>query len=1124
MSNPSRADRLKNLSPAKRALLVKTMRDQAERQPVIGQIPRRGPEDRSQLSFAQQRLWFLDQLDTGKSYYNVSFALKLDVPLDRSALEASLNEIVRRHEILRTTFAKVAEDPVQVIAPELKLILPETDLSGLPKEVREIRVRELASASAQQPFDLATGPLLRFLLLRTGEHEHVLLPTLHHIICDGWSIGILAEELATLYEAFSQGRPSPLLDLPIQYADFAAWQREWLRGELLEQQVSYWKQQLQDAPPVIEMPTDFPRKADQVIRSASHVITLPRSLAAALKQMSREEDVTLFMTLLAGFKLLLHRYSGQTEVVVGSGIANRTRAEIEGLIGFFVNTLVLRTTFAGRPSFREMLARVKNVAMGAYAHQDLPFEKLVEELQPERSLSHTPLFQVMFALQNQPRLSAKSADISILPMDFESGAAKFDLTLVMIETEQGLRTRMEYNAALFRAQTIHQMLQNFQTLLESAVADRDRPVQLLPMLSPAQREQLLGARNESPLPAPGLEECVQETFAKQAVLTPGRKAVVFENDSLTFDELNRRSNKLAHQLVGLGVGPDVIVGLYCERSLEMIVGLLGILKAGGAYLPLDAAIPAERLAFMLSDTNTQLVVTQTSLSGALPEINAVCLDADWNRISGESDENPVNRARAENLAYVIFTSGSTGRPKGVAVEHRQLQNYVRGASEKLELPFPANYALVSTIAADLGHTMLFPSLTRGGSLHLLSRESATDPDSLSEYFEQHAVDCLKIVPSHLATLIQSSRPERLLPRQRLVLGGEAWRADWSETLQKLAPGCRIFNHYGPTETTVGVLANAIDAEEENSANAPLGTPMSNTQVYVLDAMLEPTPAGVRGEIYIGGCGVTRGYFNLPGATAEKFVPNPFSDNPGERLYRTGDLGRCLHNGKIEFLGRNDDQVKYHGYRVELNEIRSALKRHPRIRDGVVSLTKDKDGSEVLVAYYVSRQEIEVSEIRARLREIVIEETLPSVYVHLRRLPLTLNGKVNYEALPAWNDVRIMARNSYVAPRTPTEEVISEVWRRLLNLPRVGVHDNFFEVGGHSLLATRLISQLREAFQVSLPLRNLFETPTVAGLAENIAQLWGGHEIADEVVRITRQNVTLPGGDLKPSMLNDLPVV
>ena len=875
---------------------------------------------------------------------------------------------------------------------------------------------------------------------------------------------------------------------------------------------------------MIEIPADFPRKADQVISSASHVITLPRPLSDALKHLSRQEDVTLFMTLLAGFKLLLYRYSGQTEIVVGSSIANRVRAEIEGLIGFFVNTLVLRTTFARRPSFRELLARVRNAAMGAYAHQDLPFEKLVEELQPERSLSHTPLFQVMFALQNQPKLSAKSADISILPMDFESGAAKFDLTLVMIETEQGLRTRMEYNAALFRAQTIHQMLSNFQTLLESAVADRDRPIQMLPMLSPGERERLVGPRNKRLLQERVLEECIHEAFAKQAVLTPDRMAVVFEQDSFTFDELNRRSNRLARYLESLGVGPDVIVGLYCERSLEMIVGLLGILKAGGAYLPLDAATPAERLAFMLSDTHTQLVVTQTSLSGALPEMNVVCLDADWNRISRESDENPVNRARAENLAYVIFTSGSTGRPKGVAVEHRQLQNYVCGARKRLDLPFPANYALVSTIAADLGHTMLFPSLSRGGTLHLLSRERATDADSLSEYFKQHEIDCLKIVPSHLATLMQSAQPDWLMPRQRLVLGGEAWRADWSETIQKLAPGCRIFNHYGPTETTVGVLVNAIDTEEENSGNVPLGIPMTNAHVYVLDAMLEPTPAGVTGEIYIGGRGVTRGYFNLPGATAEKFFPDPFADNPGERLYRTGDLARYLHNGKIEFLGRNDDQVKYHGYRIELNEIRNALKRHPRIRDGVLRLVKDKDESEVLVAYYVSRQEIEVSEIRAKLKEFIIEETLPSVYVHLRKLPLTLNGKVNYEALPSWNDARIMARDSYVAPRTPTETMISEVWCRLLNLQRVGVHDNFFEVGGHSLLATRLISQLREAFQVSLPLRNLFETPTVEGLAENIAQLWGGHEIADEVVRITQQNVTLPGGDLKPAMFNDLPVV
>jgi amino acid adenylation domain-containing protein len=851
-----------------------------------------------------------------------------------------------------------------------------------------------------------------------------------------------------------------------------------------------------------------------VIRSASHVITLPRSLSDSLKQLSRQEDVTLFMTLLAAFKVLLYRYSGQTEIVVGSTIANRTRAEIEALIGFFVNTLVLRTNFAGQPSFRQLLTRVKNAAMGAYAHQDLPFEKLVEELQPERSLSHTPLFQVMFALQNQPRLSTKPASISIIPLAFESGAAKFDLTLVMIDTDQGLRARMEYNSALFRAQTIQQMLENFQTLLESAVADRDRPVQSLPLLDRAERQRLLVDWNNNQRREHVSEQCIHEAFAEQAALTPDRLAVVFESERFTFEELNRRSNQLASYLERLGVGPEVVVGLCCERSLEMVVGLLGILKAGGAYLPLDPATPAERLSFMLADTQAQVLLTQSGLVTALPENNAcvVCLDADWNRISHESAESPVNRASEENLAYVIFTSGSTGRPKGVAVEHRHLLNYVRSVREKLEFPFPANYALVSTLAADLGHTMLFPSLCGGGSLHLISRERTTDPESLSEYFREHEIDCLKIVPSHLSTLMLSPRPERLLPRQRLVLGGEACRPDWTATIRELAPECRVFNHYGPTETTVGVLVNEIGTAEpgDSPASVPLGTPITNTQVYVLDSILEPVPIGVRGEIYIGGEGVTRGYLNLPAMTAEKFVPDPIGEKPGARLYRTGDLGRYLHNGMIEFLGRRDHQVKYHGYRLELNEIRNALKRHPQIRDGVVSLMKDKDGAEVLVAHYVSRQEIEVSEIRSKLEECIIEETLPSVFVHLRRLPLTLNGKVNYAALPSWKESRIKTHRSYLAPRTLTEEVISEIWCRLLRLQRVGVHDNFFESGGHSLLATRLISQLRETFQVSLPLRNLFETPTVEGLAENIAQLWGGRETADEVARIMKQGAQISG--------------
>ncbi len=1111
MSTASIDDRLKNLSPAKRALLVKKMRDEATSRQQVSRISRHAARASSPLSFAQQRLWFLDQLEPGKSYYNVSFAMKFECLLDLPALEASLNEIVRRHEVLRATFTTLAGEPVQVITPELRFQLSATDLSQLPEEARQLRIRDLASIEAQKPFNLSTGPLLRLLLLRTGEQEHFLLPTFHHIVCDGWSVGVFADELRTLYEAFAGGLPSPLPELPIQYADYTLWQRERLQGELLLQQVSYWKRQLQDAPPVLELPTDFPRTANQEVRSGYHAITLPRSLSDSIKQLSRQEDVTLFMTLLAAFKLLLSRYSGQQDIIVGSSIANRTRAEIEGLIGFFVNTLVLRTDFSGQPSFRQLLQRVKTVAMDAYAHQDLPFEKLVEELQPERSLGHTPLFQVMFALQNQPRLSQQQASIGITSLDFDGGAAKFDLTFVLTDTDHGLRARMEYNAALFRPETIQQMMESFQTLLESAVVDRDRPVDSLPILSQATRYQLLFGNNLRREQI-SEEECIHQVFAKQATRTPERHAVVFEKASLTFEELNRRSNQLAHYLERLGVGPDVVVGLCCERSLEMVVGLLGILKAGGAYLPLDPATPPERLSFMLANTHARVLLTHSEVALPDTEARVVQLDTDWDRISCESAGDSLNRASAENLAYIIFTSGSTGRPKGVAIEHRQLLNYVQSVCDKLELPFPANFALVSTLAADLGHTMLFPALCCGGTLHLIARELATDPEGLADYFEEYEIDCLKIVPSHLSTLMQSAQPERLLPRRRLVLGGEASTPDWIATIRKLAPGCRVFNHYGPTETTVGVLTNELD-DLMTFTSVPLGTPLANTQVYVLDSNLEPVPAGVKGEIYIGGDGVARGYHDLPAATADKFIPDPIGEKPGARLYRTGDLGRYLHDGKIEFLGRRDHQVKYHGYRIELDEIRNALKQHAQIRDGIVRLVKDEDGHEVLIAYYVSRQEIQVSDIRAKLRESIQEETLPTVFVHLRKLPLTLNGKINYDALPSWNEARLKPQRDYVAPRTLTEEAISEIWCRLLRLDSVGVHDNFFEAGGHSLLATRLISQLRETFRVNLPLRNLFETPTIEGLANNVAELWGGQETADEVVRIMKETSQVSGEEL-----------
>jgi amino acid adenylation domain-containing protein len=1104
MSTPSREDRLKHLSPAKRAVLVQRIRDEAANCQQTNRISRCATREGSPLSFAQQRLWFLDQLESGKSYYNLSFALKIDCPLNLTALEASLNEIVRRHEVLRATFRTIAGEPLQVITPELKLKLPVIDVSLLPEKERQNRIRNLAGAEAQKSFDLTTGPLVRLLLLRTGEQEYILFPTFHHIVCDGWSIGIFTEELRSLYEAYSRGSSLPLPELPIQYSDYALWQRDRLQGEVLQQQVSYWKQQLRDIPPALDLPTDFSRSDNQTICSASYVNMLPLALSDSLKQLSRQEEVTLFMILLAAFNLLLSRYSGQEDVVVGSSIANRTRTEIEGLIGFFVNTLVLRTDFAGQPSFRELLKRVKRVAMEAYAHQDLPFEKLVEELQPERSLGATPLFQVMFALQNQPRLSTKPASIQITPMDFETGAAKFDLTFVMIDTDQGLRVRMEYNAALFRHETIQQMMESFQTLLEAAVLDRDCPVHLLPILSQEKRHRLLFANNLRREEIS--KDCVHELFEQQAARTPARRAVVFEKDSLSFEELNRRSNQLARHLERLGVGPEVVVGLCCERSVEMVIGILGILKAGGAYLPLDPATPPEKLSFMLADAQAKVLLTHSETPAVLRDnqVQLVRIDDDWDQISLESSENCANRANETNLSYIIFTSGSTGRPKAVAVEHRQLRNYVHSVCDKLDLPFPANCALVSTFAADLGHTMLFPSLCGGGTLHLISRELATDSEGLGDYFQEHEIDCLKIVPSHLSSLMLSPRPERLIPRQRLVLGGEVSASDWIATIRKLAPGCRVFNHYGPTETTVGVLTHELGTGEPiSSRNLPLGTPLANTQVYVLDSTFEPVPVGVKGEIYIGGKGVSRGYGNLPAETAANFIPDPIGDKPGARLYRTGDQGRYLPDEKIEFLGRFDHQVKYHGYRVELEEIRNALKRHPQIRDGVVRLVKDKDDAEVLVAYYVARQEIEISEIRSKLRESIMEEVLPNVFVHLRKLPLTLNGKINYGALPAWNQVRLKTRREYVAPRTLTEEAVSEIWCRLLKLQCAGVHDNFFESGGHSLLATRLISQLREMFHVTLPLRNLFETPTVEGLANKIAELWRGQKAADEVVRIMR---------------------
>ena len=1043
------------------------------------------------LSFAQQRLWFLDQLEESSAIYNMPTALRLKGSLNLSALQQAIATIVARHESLRTTFPSVNGQPLQTIAPSLRVDLPIVDLQTAPEDEQSVEVQRLIVEEAQRPFDLAVGPLLRVSLLQLSENAYVLLATMHHIVSDGWSMGVLIQEIVTLYEAFSKGEPSPLTDLAIQYADFARWQRQWLQGEVLETQLNYWKQQLAGAPPLLELPTDRPRPPVQTFSGAVERFELDADLTAQLKQLCQRTGTTLFMTLLAAFVVLLYRYSGQEDIVVGSPIANRNRPEIEPLIGFFLNTLALRTRLQDNPTFVDLLSQVRQIALDAYAHQDLPFEKLVEELQPQRSLSYSPLFQVTFVFQNTPGETLELPGLSVTRIsERESVAAKFDLTLFISESDSGLTGMWRYNTDLFDAATIDRMSGHFQTLLTALVANPQQPVGQIPLLQVDERHRVLTEWNRTQTEFPPVAS-LQHLFEAQAEQTQEAAAVVFEGQQLSYGELNRRANQLAHHLQSLGVGPESRVGLYVERSLEMLVGLWGILKAGGAYVPLDPTHPQQRVAFLLEDAQVSVLLTQQRLMERLPEsrVATVCLDADWPLMAQQRQDNPNGAVSLNNLAYVIYTSGSTGQPKGVAIEHRSIVNYVQGVLQRISPVAGQHWAMVSTIAADLGNTVLYPALCTGGCLHVLSREQVTDPDAFADYCEQRPIDILKITPSHLAALQSSRRPAEVMPQRQLILGGEAASCEWVAELQALAPECKILNHYGPTETTVGVLTYPVQEQLPASGVAPLGRPLANTEVYILDRYLQPVPVGAPGELYIGGMSLARGYLNRPELTAAQFIPHPFKDEVGPRLYKTGDLARRRADGDIEFLGRVDHQVKIRGFRIELGEVEAVLGQHPQVQQGVVIAAEDGVGDQRLAAYAaVADASVTPSELRRFLRERLPEYMTPSTFVLLDALPLTSNGKVDRQALPAPNIDEKGLEVEFVASRNETEILLANILTDVLGLHRVGIHDNFFDLGGHSLHATQAISRIRAAFTVELPLRSLFEHPTIAELADVLVSM------------------------------------
>ncbi|MEO5726492.1 MAG: amino acid adenylation domain-containing protein, partial [Byssovorax sp.] len=1027
------------------------------------------------LSFAQQRLWFLDQLEPGGAAYIMPGALRLRGTLDVPALRGVFGEVVRRHEVLRTTFVTLEGRAAQVIHPaRLAWELPVVDLSHLPEP--EAHAQQHMAEEAAQPFDLATGPLLRTTLLRLGVDDHLLLVTMHHIVSDGWSMGVLVHEMAALYEAFLEGRPSPLPELSVQYADFATWQRSWLSGEVLARELAYWKERLADASP-LELPTDRPRPPVQTSRGAHTAVTLPAELVAALVRLSRERGATLFMTLMAAFQVLLARWSGQTDISVGMPVANRNRSEVEPLIGFFVNTLVLRSDLSQGPTFLELLAQVREAALGAYAHQDVPFEKLVEALGAARDLGRTPLFQVMFALQNAPMGELALPGLRLAPMPIDTASAKFDLTLTLAEGGGGLSGVLEYSTDLFDAATMARLAEHFEVLLHGIVADPRQRIEALPLLTESERRRVLVEWNATAL-AHDHAVGVHQLFEAQAARTPEAEALVVGAAAVTYRALNEQANRLAHHLRGLGVGPETLVGVCVERSPAMVVGLWAVLKAGGAYVPLDPAYPAERVAFMLEDTGASVLLTERAQLARLPEHRAqvVCLDALDASVAQQSAAAPLSGVQPSSAAYVIYTSGSTGRPKGVVIEHRNVTAFAHW-SRSVFTPEELGGVLAATsICFDLSIFELLVPLCWGGRVFLA--DNALGLPGLPRAAE---VTLINTVPSAMAALVQSGGVPSSV--RTVNLAGEPLPEALAAAVYALPQVQRVWNLYGPSETTTYSTFAAVG----RTGRPTIGRPVGNTQAYVLDAQQSPVPVGVVGELYLGGAGVARGYLHRPELTAERFLADAFSAEPGARMYRTGDLVRWRADGELELVGRSDHQVKIRGFRIELGEIEAGLSRFAGVQTCVVTAQEDGLGGKRLVAYVVAREgaSLSVMDLREHLATTLPAYMVPSSFVVLAALPLSPNGKIDRKALPAPEGARPALEDAYVAPRTSLEEMLAGIVGGVLGLDRVGAHDDFFALGGHSLLATQVISRVRAAFGVELPLRALFDAPTVAGLGARV---------------------------------------
>ena len=1108
--------RIDNLSPAKRALLEAKLREKSLFAPERT-LPR---EQRvtAPLSFNQESLWFLEQLNPHTSTYNLYDAKRLSGELHLDAVQQALDTIVTRHESLRTTFREAEGEPQQFIgaaaaanAAKLHFINltahPEGETEGL----------RLLAAEAERPFDLAHGPLVRFTLVKLHEREHLLLALSHHIISDGWSVGVFWQEFAQAYQHLARGQAAQTLELPelpLQFGDYSVWLRAHQAKEF-GAQLAYWKTQLAGAPALLELPTDRSRPALQSFRGAQQVVHFPPQLRDQLKALSQREGATLFMTLLAAFNALLTRYTGQEDLVVGSPLAGRTRTETEALIGFFVNTLVLRTDVSGNPTFRELLQRVRDTALGAYSHQDVPFEKLVAELRPERSLSYNPIFQTAFALQTESASELKISGLTLSPVKLGSMTAKFDLFLSLCEVPEGLRATVEYSTDLFDATTMERLLQHYQNLLAGIIANPLRRISELPLLSAAERQQLLLEWNDTATNYPR-EMSLPQLFEAQVARLPEAIAVVAGEEQLSYYELNRRANQVAHYLRQQGVTPDTPIAIFMDRSLLMVIGILGILKAGGAYLPLDPGYPKSRLQFMLADAQTPVLLTQQRLLATLPETTAqvICLDTDWNAMARQSEDNPDLLTTSEHLAYVIYTSGSTGQPKGAAIPQRAVTRLVFDTNY-VQLDATDCLAQVANISFDAATFELWGALLHGAKLVLITKDIALSPLEFAAQLRQHKVTTM-FVTTALFNLLSRAVPDAFSTLKTLMFGGEACDPSCVRDVLRGAPPQRLLHVYGPTESTTFASWHLIETVPEGATTIPIGRPISNTTLYVLDRHLQPVPVGVHGELYIGGAGLAREYWQRPELTAEKFIeiggegdgererggerekevasyplipPSLHPPIPLSRLYRTGDIVRHLSDGSVEFIGRKDQQVKIRGFRIELGEIEAAVLQHPAVQECVLLVTESKQHDKRLIAYYVAAATAAptTEELREFLKQRLPDFMMPAVFCRLDEFPLNPNGKVDRHKLPSPEESSAEPLTDCTRPAEELELRLAWIWEQVLGLRSIGARDNFFNLGGHSLIAVRLFTEIEKVFGQRLPLATLFQAPTIAELAMVLRQ-------------------------------------